>query len=85
MMGTAMSQPVPANPYLTGHFAPISFEGDAADLPIRGEMPTDLTGSLYRNGPNPQFAPRDAGYHFFFGDGIRRHSSLRGTGISQVR
>jgi len=31
-----MSQPFPANPFLIGHLAPISFEADAADLPILG-------------------------------------------------
>jgi carotenoid cleavage dioxygenase-like enzyme len=36
---------------------PISFEADAADLPIWGEAPKDLCGMLDRNGPNPQFAP----------------------------
>ena len=29
-----------------------------AHLQITGEMPKELTGTLYRNGPNPQFAPR---------------------------
>ena len=37
-----MSQRFPAHPYLTAHFAPISFEADAADLPIWGEVPKDL-------------------------------------------
>jgi carotenoid cleavage dioxygenase-like enzyme len=65
-----MSQRFPAHPYLTAHFAPISFEADAADLPIWGEVPKDLGGTLYRNGPNPQFAPRDSNYHWFLGDGM---------------
>jgi len=37
-----MSQPFPANPFLIGHLAPISFEADAADLPIWGEVPKDV-------------------------------------------
>jgi carotenoid cleavage dioxygenase-like enzyme len=65
-----MSQPFPDNPFFTGNFAPISFEADAPDLVIRGDMPRDLTGTLYRNGPNPQFAPRDANFHWFLGDGM---------------
>jgi len=65
-----MSQLFPANPFLLGHLAPISFEADAADLPIWGEVPKDLGGTLYRNGPNPQFAPRDSNYHWFGGDGM---------------
>jgi carotenoid cleavage dioxygenase len=65
-----MSQPFPDHPFLTGSFAPILFEADAYDLPIRGEVPKDLCGTLYRNSPNPQFAPRDKNYHWFLGDGM---------------
>ena len=36
---------------------------------ITGEMPKELCGTLYRNGPNPQFAPRGP-YHWFGGDGM---------------
>ena len=38
-------------------------------LQITGEMPKELLGTLYRNGPNPQFAPRGP-YHWFGGDGM---------------
>jgi carotenoid cleavage dioxygenase-like enzyme len=65
-----MSLPFPAAPFFSGNFAPISFEADAPDLPLRGELPKDLAGTLYRNGPNPQFAPRDANHHWFIGDGM---------------
>jgi carotenoid cleavage dioxygenase-like enzyme len=65
-----MSQPFPQSPYFSGNFAPITFEAEADNLPIRGEMPKELRGSLYRNGPNPQFAPRDNNYHWFIGDGM---------------
>ncbi len=65
-----MSQPFPDYPFFTGNYAPISFEADAPDLVVRGEMPKDLAGTLYRNGPNPQFAPRDQNYHWFIGDGM---------------
>ena len=34
-----------------------------------GELPSGLAGALYRNGPNPQFAPRDE-HHWFAGDGM---------------
>jgi carotenoid cleavage dioxygenase-like enzyme len=44
-------------PVFSGNYAPISFEADAPDLVVRGDMPKDLRGTLYRNGPNPQFAP----------------------------
>jgi carotenoid cleavage dioxygenase-like enzyme len=48
--------------------APIPFESDAAFLKVQGELPRELSGTLYRNGPNPQFdAP---GAHWFTGDGM---------------
>jgi carotenoid cleavage dioxygenase-like enzyme len=48
--------------------APISFEADAAFLPVIGELPSGLNGTLYRNGPNPQFPIKGA--HLFGGDGM---------------
>jgi carotenoid cleavage dioxygenase-like enzyme len=65
-----MSQPFPTDPFFCGNYAPLSFEADAPDLPVRGELPKDLAGTLYRNGPNPQFAPRDHDHHWFIGDGM---------------
>jgi carotenoid cleavage dioxygenase len=65
-----MSEPFPAAPFFSGNFAPVSFEADAPDLPVHGELPKDLAGTLYRNGPNPQFAPRDQNHHWFIGDGM---------------
>ena len=64
-----MSEPFPHHPNLVGGFAPIHMECDASDLIVEGEVPQDLNGTFYRNGPNPQFAPR-AGYHWFAGDGM---------------
>ena len=50
------------------NLAPIPFECDAPFLKITGELPRELNGTLYRNGPNPQFdAP---GAHWFVGDGM---------------
>ncbi len=43
---------------------------DFADLKITGEIPKDLAGAFFRNGPNPQFAPRDDFHHWFAGDGM---------------
>jgi carotenoid cleavage dioxygenase-like enzyme len=65
-----MSEPFPQNPYLSGNFAPILMEGDAPDLPVIGDLPKELSGTLYRNGPNPQYAPRHGQYHWFAGDGM---------------
>ena len=64
-----MSRPFPDHPMLTGYFEPWPMEGDLHDLPITGEVPRELNGTLYRNGPNPQFVPQ-GGYHFFGGDGM---------------
>src|SRR6201995_3731600 len=48
--------------------APIPFEADAPVLRISGELPRELNGTLYRNGPNPQFD--SPGAHWFVGDGM---------------
>ena len=56
------------NPYLAGNYAPVADEADVA-MSVTGELPRDLAGALYRNGPNPQFAPR-GDYHWFGGDGM---------------
>ena len=59
-----------ANPYLGGNFAPVRSEDDFADLKVVGAIPPELCGSYFRNGPNPQFDPRDSNYHWFAGDGM---------------
>lgn len=64
-----MAKMLPQHPNLVGGFAPIQMECDAPDLVIDGEVPRDLNGTFYRNGPNPQFAPRGA-HHWFGGDGM---------------
>src|SRR5579872_3346907 len=52
-----------------GNLAPVHEEIIALDLPVRGDLPGELSGTLYRNGPNPQFAPRGH-HHWFAGDGM---------------
>ena len=64
-----MTQAMPDNRFLKGAFAPIDTEYDITELTIEGEVPRDLNGSFYRNGPNQQFAPR-GDYHLFAGDGM---------------
>lgn len=64
-----MSRAFPDHPFLTGAWEPWPMEGEARDLVIEGELPKDLAGTLYRNGPNQQYAPRDE-YHPFSGDGM---------------
>jgi carotenoid cleavage dioxygenase-like enzyme len=59
------------NPYFfTGNYAPLGEEHDIAALDIEGTLPPGLSGSLYRVGPSPQYAPRDNDYHWFSGDGM---------------
>lgn len=58
------------NPYLHGAYAPTLHSAtDQADLRVEGELPTDLAGIYYRNGPNPEFKPKNR-YHPFDGDGM---------------
>ena len=64
-----MSRPFPDDPFLRGNFAPWPMEGEIYDLVVEGEIPWELNGTLYRNGSNPQFAPRGK-YHWFDGDGM---------------
>jgi carotenoid cleavage dioxygenase len=69
-MESAMAEPYPIdNPLLQGVFQPIRFECDYADLVVDGALPADLYGTLYRIGPNPQFAPRGA-YNPLQGEGM---------------
>ena len=42
---------------LSGRFEPVDTEIDASDLPVAGELPRDLVGAYFRNGPNPRFTP----------------------------
>ena len=58
------------HPYLTGHHAPNRFEADAPNLFVEGELPHDLAGVFYRNGPEPLFPTRGDEYHWFDGDGM---------------
>ena len=60
------------------NFAPIDTEYTLADLPISGQLPKGLNGTLFRNGPNPQFAPLDPQrHHWFLGDGMIHAFTLR--------
>ncbi|NBB14718.1 carotenoid oxygenase [Caulobacter sp. SLTY] len=57
------------NPFLRGNFAPLRSEDDF-ELEAKGAWPEELSGTLYRIGPNPQFDPTDKRYHWFGGDGM---------------
>jgi carotenoid cleavage dioxygenase len=64
-----MSRPFVESPFTSGNYAPWPMEGEIHDLVVEGELPRELCGTLWRNGPNPQFAPRGR-YHWFDGDGM---------------
>lgn len=53
---------------------PVDREMDADALVVRGTLPSELWGTLYRNGPNPHFAL--PGTHWFGGDGMLHAVSL---------
>lgn len=59
------------NPYLHGVYAPTVDELHVEDLPVIGELPADLEGAYFRNGPNPVHQPKNR-YHPFDGDGMVR-------------
>ena len=65
-----MTEVYPSHPNLEGNYAPLRMESDIQDLIIEGEVPKDLFGSYYRNGPDPQFPPMGGQYHWFAGDGM---------------
>lgn len=66
-----MTSTQPVHPhFFTGNFAPIHEEHDLPVLAVSGDIPKELSGALYRVGPNPQHAPRDNNYHWFTGDGM---------------
>ena len=65
-----MTETYPDHPNLRGNYAPLRMECNIQDLIIEGEVPQDLFGSYYRNGPDPQFPPMGGDYHWFAGDGM---------------
>ena len=64
-----MAAPMPKHPHLRGNHAPSRMESTAPDCIVHGEIPGELRGTFYRNGPDPQFAPRGM-HHWFAGDGM---------------
>lgn len=65
------------NPYLRGMFAPVEAETVADDLQVIGEIPADLSGAYFRNGPNQKHPPKSK-HHWFDGDGMVHALILRG-------
>jgi carotenoid cleavage dioxygenase len=56
-----MTIPAPVDPAeipaLSGVFAPVHAEHDVGPLEVQGEIPSDLRGAYFRNGPNSLFPP----------------------------
>ncbi len=57
------------NPYLNGLYAPVRQEVSRSDLTVIGEIPRNLHGAYFRNGPNPMTPPAGM-HHWFDGDGM---------------
>lgn len=63
--------------YLSGNYAPVADEITAFDLPVIGELPTELAGRYLRNGPNPVGTVDPTTHHWFIGDGMVHGIRLR--------
>ncbi len=61
-----------ANELFASVLRPNPVESDYAISKVEGEIPRELNGTLYRNGPNQKVAPAGgaAGLHLFDGDGL---------------
>jgi carotenoid cleavage dioxygenase len=57
------------NRYLQDNFAPVTEELTVENLPVDGQIPSELRGRYLRNGPNP-IEPDPATYHWFTGTGM---------------
>lgn len=77
-------KPFPATPGLTGVFAPLLLEGQIADCVIEGDLPAGISGSYYRNGPNPQYPPRGPYANWYDGDGMVHAFHFRDGRVTYV-
>jgi carotenoid cleavage dioxygenase-like enzyme len=66
--------------HLSRGFAPIDFETQVDHLTTEGRWPADLSGTLYRIGPNPQFEPIEP-YNPLLGDGMVHAFRIGGPDI----
>lgn len=64
-----MAKQLPDNKLLQGIFEPLNAESNINDLIVTGEIPSELNGIFFRNGPNPQYVFSE-NYHFFEGDSM---------------
>ncbi len=77
-----MTKPFFDQPYLSGHHQPVRFEADAPDLIVEGDIPEDLAGVFYRNGPEPLYPTREGEHHWFDGDGMVYVFHIEGGRVS---
>lgn len=79
-MNTTTSNPS-SNRYLSGNYAPVRRELNVSRLTVMGRLPSDLFGTYYCIGSNPQFDPV-GNYHWFTGDGMVHAITLDEQGAS---
>jgi carotenoid cleavage dioxygenase len=60
--------------------APVAAEHDFCGLPVTGQTPAGLRGTLFRNGPNPLRPDPEA--HWFLGDGMVHAFAIGPHGVS---
>ncbi|MGI9596983.1 MAG: carotenoid oxygenase family protein [Acidimicrobiales bacterium] len=60
--------------HLKENFAPVDKEVTGTDLAVTGEIPAELSGRFFRNGPNPKSG---TSVHWFLGDGMIHGIRLR--------
>lgn len=59
---------------MTGNFAPVDRTIDATELKVTGEIPPELSGRYFRNGPNPKAHPSA---DWFLGEGMIHGVEIR--------
>lgn len=62
--------------FLSGHFRPVTEETTALTLPVRGAIPTALSGRYLRNGHNPKEGVNPGAW--FYGSGMIHGLRLKG-------
>lgn len=67
--------------FRAGNYAPVADELTEFDLPVDGAIPPEVDGWYLRNGPNP----RQAGAHWFTGDGMIHGVRLEGGSAKWYR
>ena len=69
--------------FMTGHFEPVMDETTAFALPVRGNIPSVLSGSYFRNGHNPQDGINPGAW--FYGAGMVHGIRLSGGRVEWYR